>query len=157
MKPAPRAVSRCSASASWRRPERSERFAVDEHEALGFEPSWREDETRVTGSVDLADLERLAEHEGVERILYGSKGHPTLDLSIPAVRASMVRARTTTGFFGATGAGALVGIIDSGIDISVTEVLAILRDHAQKTPAGTDEEYGGGRLDVKAALEAVKP
>jgi subtilisin family serine protease len=85
-------------------------------EALGFELSRQEDEHRAIGVIDLAELERLANHDGVQRIAAGTKGRPTLDRSIPAIRASMVRALAGEAFFGATGAEARVAIIDTGID-----------------------------------------
>src|SRR5439155_5929841 len=76
----------------------------------------QESANRVRGDVDLADLERLASHDGVQRIVFGSKGRPFLDHSVPNIRANLAWSRTGTTFTGATGAQAFVGVIDTGID-----------------------------------------
>jgi subtilisin family serine protease len=89
---------------------------LSELERLGFEAAFQEDENRATGTVDLADLERLAEHPGVVHIAYGRMPEPMLDISVPDIRANLVWTLTGGVFGGATGAGAIVGIIDSGID-----------------------------------------
>jgi subtilisin family serine protease len=90
---------------------------LEELEALGFECVWQEDENRALGSIDLADLERLAEHPGVHRILFGRELMPILDKSVPDIRANGVWAHGIgDAFTGATGKGAIIGIIDSGID-----------------------------------------
>ena len=89
---------------------------LEELEALGFECAWREDEHRAKGTIDLADLERLAEHPGVHRILFGRERKLLLDKSVPDIRANKVWALAGGVFSGGTGAGAIVGIIDTGID-----------------------------------------
>jgi subtilisin family serine protease len=90
--------------------------SADELAERGFETTFQEDEDRLAGTIDLADLERLAEHDGVRRIIYGRKGKPLLDQSIPDIAANAVWSRTGSTFSGQTGAGALIGIIDTGID-----------------------------------------
>ena len=85
-------------------------------EARGFQPSWRQDEHRVTGEIALSDLERLAADDGVQRIVFGTKGRACLDRSVPNIRANQVWTRTNGHFSGVTGAGAIVGVIDTGID-----------------------------------------
>jgi subtilisin family serine protease len=90
---------------------------LSELEQLGFDPAFHEDENRATGTIDLTDLERLAEHPGVVRIAYGRMPEPMLDVSVPQIRAKNGVWTLTGGVFGgATGAGAIVGIIDTGID-----------------------------------------
>jgi Subtilase family len=89
---------------------------ADELAGRGFETTFQEEEDRLAGTIDLADLERLAEHDGVRRIIYGRKGRPLLDQSIPDIAANSVWSRSGSTFSGQTGAGALIGIIDTGID-----------------------------------------
>jgi subtilisin family serine protease len=93
---------------------------LEELEALGFECAWREDENRALGTIDLADLERLAAHPGVHRIVFGRERKPLLDISVPDIRANLLRTRTGDVFSPGTGAGAgaIVGIIDTGIMFS---------------------------------------
>jgi hypothetical protein len=90
---------------------------LDELEALGFKCVWREDENGALGTIGLADLERLAEHPGVHRILFGRERKSLLDVSVPDIGANKVWAHGSGDVFtGATGKGAIVGIIDTGID-----------------------------------------
>jgi subtilisin family serine protease len=89
---------------------------ADELAGRGFETTFQEEEDRLAGTIDLADLESLAELDGVLRIIYGRKGKPLLDQSIPDIGANAVWSRTGSTFSGQTGAGALVGVIDTGID-----------------------------------------
>jgi subtilisin family serine protease len=87
-----------------------------ELEALGFRPLWREDDNRVAGTVDLAWLEEFAEHPAVERLSVGRPHRPTLDVSVPDIRANLVWTRSGGTFSGGTGSAAVVGIMDTGID-----------------------------------------
>jgi subtilisin family serine protease len=90
---------------------------LEELEALGFECVWQEDENRALGTIDLADLERLAKHPGVHRILFGREPRRLLDVSVPDIGANKVWTHGSGDVFtGATGKGAIVGIIDTGID-----------------------------------------
>jgi subtilisin family serine protease len=94
---------------------------VEKLEALGFECVWQKDANNARGTIDLADLERLAEHPGVHRILFGRELDPLLDVSVRDIKANRLWTRTGSVFRparpkGATGAGAIVGIIDTGID-----------------------------------------
>lgn len=88
---------------------------LDDLESLGFEPVRREDENRVTGAIDLAGLESFAAHEGVEEIVFGETLHPMLEVSVHDVRADEVWSVSGGTFSGGTGAGAMIGVIDSGI------------------------------------------
>jgi subtilisin family serine protease len=87
-----------------------------ELEGFGYRLSHREDELRSTGSVHLPDLERLTEHPDVLRVAAGLPGQPFLDESVPDIRANLVWTLTAGTFTGQTGAGALVGVFDTGID-----------------------------------------
>lgn len=93
-------------------------FTADlaELEELGFTPDWQEDETRASGTVDLARLEELAEHRGVHRMVVGRRPKRMLDISVPQVRANLVWSLAGGVFSGSTGAQAIVGILDTGID-----------------------------------------
>jgi hypothetical protein len=44
----------------------------------------------VTGTINLADLERLAQHPGVFKMSFGREPDPLLDKSVPDIRAREV-------------------------------------------------------------------
>ncbi|MDQ6807579.1 MAG: S8 family serine peptidase, partial [Actinomycetota bacterium] len=67
----------------------------------------------AVGNVAVADLERLAESEGVVAIRPETRHQPHLNDSVPATHADHLR----TGALGLTGTGVIVGVVDSGIDI----------------------------------------
>jgi subtilisin family serine protease len=87
-------------------------------EALGFKLVSHENERRALGLVRLADLEAIAAHPAVKRMETGTKAKPTLDISIPDIKADQVRTVTPPSgtFTGKTGKGVIVGIIDTGLD-----------------------------------------
>jgi subtilisin family serine protease len=87
-----------------------------ELEAHGFVPGWIESEDRAAGAIDLARLEELAELPGVNRILVGRPPRKMLDVSVPDIRANRVWTLAGSIFTGETGAAAIVGVIDTGID-----------------------------------------
>ncbi len=86
-------------------------------EALGFETAASGPAGFANGTLDLANLERLAAHPGVVKISFGQSRTLTLDVSVPNIRATEVWTRSGETFTGLTGKGVIVGIIDSGIDI----------------------------------------
>lgn len=86
-------------------------------EDLGFETLWTEGEGRAAGTINLANLERLAADPGVQKLTYGRPRKPRLDQSIPDIRANQVWSVSNGTFSGQTGAGVIVGIIDTGIDV----------------------------------------
>jgi subtilisin family serine protease len=91
---------------------------IAEIEKLGFELLWREGEGRAFGTIDLKDLERLAENPGVVKITYGRPRKLRLDKSVPDINANKVWNYSGGAFTDNTGSKAIVGIIDTGIDIS---------------------------------------
>lgn len=90
---------------------------IAEIEKLGFELLWTEGEGRAFGTIDLKDLEKLAENPGVVKIIYGRPRKLRLDKSVPDINANQVWHQSGGAFTGNTGAGVIIGIIDTGIDI----------------------------------------
>lgn len=86
-------------------------------EALGFETEAAGPAGFASGTLDLANLERLAAHPGVVKISFGQSRTLTLDVSVPNIRANEVWNRSGETFTGLTGKGVIVGVIDTGIDI----------------------------------------
>jgi subtilisin family serine protease len=86
-------------------------------EALGFETAAAGPAGFANGTLDLANLERLAAHPGVVKISFGQSRTLTLDVSVPNIRANEVWNRSGETFTGLTGKGVIVGVIDTGIDI----------------------------------------
>jgi subtilisin family serine protease len=96
--------------------------------------------------VALDRLDELADLESILRVHHEAKSKPALDDSIPEIRASTVRnpRHPFSGTNKFTGAGVMIGIIDSGINIlhpvfrriddpTKTRIAAIL-DQTQSTP-----------------------
>jgi subtilisin family serine protease len=67
----------------------------------------------VAGVMPLDRVEALADAPGVERVVYDHGSNPHLDVSVPATKANLVRAAP----LGLTGAGVVLGVVDSGIDV----------------------------------------
>ncbi|HYM59323.1 MAG TPA: S8 family serine peptidase [Thermoanaerobaculia bacterium] len=132
-------------------------FSCDlaEIEALGFETTSRAPSGSASGDIHLSDLERLASHPAVVRIAYGREPKPLLDASVPDIN---VRGKiwTLTGsvFSGFTGAGVIIGVIDTGIDFShpffrdLANTTRILRIWDQGLQDGVD-----GKAPDKSLLE----
>jgi subtilisin family serine protease len=90
---------------------------LSEIEALGFATVRQERSGQVIGAIDLARLEQVAAHPGVQKMSFGLELKPLLDESVPDIQADRVWSHTGGGTFtGTTGAGVIIGIIDSGID-----------------------------------------
>jgi subtilisin family serine protease len=71
----------------------------------------------ISTSVSLDQLYALAALPRVFFVEAVKRYRPTLDRSIPDVRANLVRSRNPDGSFsGTTGKGVIIGIIDSGVD-----------------------------------------
>src|SRR5678815_1035443 len=85
-------------------------------EALGFKTVSHARENRAFGLVRLEDLAALAAHPAVRRMETGTAAKAHLDMSIPDVHANEVRTQSGSGFTGVTGAGVIVGVIDTGLD-----------------------------------------
>lgn len=85
-------------------------------EALGFKTVSHANERRAFGLVQLKDLEALAANPAVKRMEVGPASKPHLDKSIPDIHANELRTQSGSGFSGVTGAGVIVGIIDTGLD-----------------------------------------
>jgi subtilisin family serine protease len=89
---------------------------LDELRALGFLHLVATEKTRAFGTLDFADVERIAAHPNVLKLSFGRAPKPVLDRSIPDVRASEVWSQSGLGFTHPSGAGVVVGVIDTGID-----------------------------------------
>ena len=118
-----------------------------ELEALGLTNTTDLGETLASGEIQLQNLEQLASSTTVVHIEYGSSNEPLLDTSVPEVKADQVwTLNKTTGVFGSgeTGAGVVIGIIDSGIDIYHTDFQIALKETRIKRiwDPGLDPEPG---------------
>ncbi len=72
----------------------------------------------LTARCPLGLLTALLQMPGVERVEVAERCERYLDLSVPDVNASGVRTVPPPTFSGQTGAGVLVGIVDSGLDLA---------------------------------------
>jgi subtilisin family serine protease len=122
----------------------------------------------VAGTLDLADLEKIAALDNVVHIESEKFHHLQLNVSVPEINANQVWTATP----GYTGAGVIVGIIDTGIDIfhhcfrkaDGTTRIRFLWDQSL-TPVGTEKPPAGftsgveySAADINAALQTpTKP
>jgi subtilisin family serine protease len=106
------------------------------------------------GDIRLDQLEALAALDNVEAIHAPSRVHAHLDTSVPEIHADVVR----TGVPGYTGAGIIIGIVDTGIDIlhnnfrkadNVTTRILALWDQTLIAAAGENAPAGFGTLGVE--------
>jgi len=108
---------------------------LSEIENLGYKTSWKELPGMAHGYVDLKNLEAIASHPNVISISAGAKREKKLDHSVKDIKVrsdtaanvgtngrwfmdAMTGAITAPAVNGLTGKGVIIGIIDSGIDIS---------------------------------------
>lgn len=70
------------------------------------------------GSIPVSSFGRLVKHPNILRIEKRRRAEPILNRSIPEMNVSGVRSRTGDVFSGWTGKSVIVGIIDTGIDIT---------------------------------------
>lgn len=105
----------------------------------------------MTARCPMGLLAGLLETPGVTRVEVAERCEPLLDLSIPDVNASFVRTVPPPSFGGQTGAGVLVGIVDSGIDWShddfkhaggTTRLVTIWDQTSTSGPAPAGFSYG---------------
>ncbi|HEY7726892.1 MAG TPA: S8 family serine peptidase [Candidatus Eisenbacteria bacterium] len=105
----------------------------------------------MTARCPLDRLSALLATPGVRRLEVAERCRPLLDQSIPDVDASSVRTVPPPSFTGQTGAGVLVGIVDSGIDWShddfkhpdgTTRLVAIWDQTSATGPAPPGFTYG---------------
>ena len=87
-------------------------------ENAGFETIATDGHGQASGALRLEDLQAIAERDEVLTIRYGSEPQLDLDISVPQINANKVWTLAPGGVFsGNTGAGVIVGIIDTGADI----------------------------------------
>lgn len=87
-------------------------------ENAGYETIWSDGQSQSTGWIWLKDLEDICELDEVITVQYGTTPEVQLDVSIPQINADEIWTLGPEGTFGGnTGAGSIVGIIDSGVDI----------------------------------------
>jgi len=113
------------------------------------------------GATTLAGLQALAALPQIESIQRQRHPHPHLNDSVPDIKANQVWNISGDSFHGYTGRGVIVGIIDSGIDIThpnfrnsddTTRVLAIWD---QTLTAGAGETAPGAITDPNLILGAL--
>ena len=87
-------------------------------ENAGYETIWSDGQSQSTGWIWLKDLEDICELDEVITVKYGTPPQVELDTSIPQIKANQIWSLGPGGVFSnETGAGTIVGIIDSGVDI----------------------------------------
>jgi subtilisin family serine protease len=92
--------------------------ALQPAEDAGFKTIFDDGNGQATGVLGLEDLESIAALAEVLSIRYGREPQISLDVSIPQIDANKVWTLTPPATFtGTTGAGALVGVMDTGVDI----------------------------------------
>jgi subtilisin family serine protease len=92
--------------------------SIQPAEDAGFETRFDDGQGQATGALRLEDLEAIAAPAEVLSIRYGSVPQLGLDKSIPQINADKVWTYTPPATFsGPTGSNALVGVIDTGVDI----------------------------------------
>ena len=135
-------------------------------EAVGFRQMARVDDL-VTGAIPAGQLDALAALEGVVRIEGDSSMEQNLDLAVPDVNGDDVNRAPGVGTPPRpyTGAGVIVGIIDSGIDFrhevflradGTSRILAIWDQDLMAAAGETvPQPYGYGVEYNRAAINAV--
>ncbi|MEO6667707.1 MAG: S8 family serine peptidase, partial [Nitrospiria bacterium] len=97
----------------------------------------------VTAEVSAAELSALTLMPGVISIEAARAVAPLLDVSVKAVGADLIRSRRTDGWNGYTGRGVLVGLIDTGLDLTHADFRK--PDGATRVVALWDQSTGVGR------------
>jgi subtilisin family serine protease len=88
-------------------------------ENAGYETIWSDGQSQSTGWIWLKDLENICDLDEVITVSYGTQPHVDLDVSVPQIKADQVWSLAAGGVFsGPTGAGMIVGVIDTGVDIN---------------------------------------
>jgi subtilisin family serine protease len=90
---------------------------LGELEPLGAQALRTENPGLAVVALDLADLERIAEHPNVIKLSYGQAPKLMLDKSVPEIHARDVWDVADGVFSGTTGKGVIIGVIDTGIDV----------------------------------------
>jgi len=90
---------------------------INEIEPLGFQTTSTPFPGNATGTIDLANVEKLAASPAVVRMSFGRPKKIRLDKSVPDIAANKVWTLSGGTFTGDAGQGVIIGIIDTGIDI----------------------------------------
>nr|WP_246300194.1 S8 family serine peptidase [Actinopolyspora biskrensis] len=90
-----------------------------------------------TASLPLDALEQLTEHPGVEWVGHDEHVHPRLDVAADKVGLPEYRTRTST-----SGKGVLIGIVDTGIDATHTEITGRVQRIWDQTVTGNGVPEG---------------
>ena len=83
----------------------------------------------ATVDVPLDALEALSQMENVDYVEVSKKVKPKLDISVPQTGANKLRSGTPPAWAGITGKGVIIGLVDTGIDLSNPD----FRDEAGNT------------------------
>lgn len=97
----------------------------------------------VTAEVSAAELSALTLIPGVISIEAARAVAPLLDVSVTDVGADLIRSRRTDGWNGYTGRGVLVGLIDTGLDLTHADFRK--PDGTTRVVALWDQSTGVGR------------
>jgi subtilisin family serine protease len=72
----------------------------------------------ATVDIPLSSLEALSQLENIVYVEASKKVKPKLDISVPETRATLLRGGTPPAWSGITGKNVIVGIVDTGIDLT---------------------------------------
>ncbi len=113
----------------------------------------------VTAEVLPGNMDRLASHPGVLRVEGSYWLAPSLDVSIPEVRADLINQGVPSDRY--TGAGVLFGLIDDGIDITHQDFIngggsriLYIWDHNRRSDFTPPSGYTYGHEYTKADIDA---
>jgi len=144
---------------------------LTEIEALGFQTSWSDIPGMATGILDLEDLSRVAAHPDVISLSYGEAPEPLLETSARDIRARATSSSNVgrdglwfvdeaTGNIqdtgGADGTGVIVGIIDTGIDITHPSFMASLSPYRTRILRIWDQGLAQFRVKPRPSTMPLK-